>query len=77
MNYSLYPKDVRSNSILGRYNRQIKDNISKKRYCNWLIFLNFINSEILRVDGILAKNENINILFSGKKQNLELKNIQN
>ena len=67
LNYSKYPKDVRSNSILERYNRYVKEQINKKRYCNWIIFLKFINTEISRVDNILSKNENINIAFSKKK----------
>ena len=37
-----------------------------KRSCNWVVFLNFINREILRVSDILAKNENINILYESK-----------
>ena len=70
LNYSKYPKNVRSNSILERYNRHVKEQINKKRYCNWIIFLKFINTEIFRVDNILSKNENINIAFSKKKLNL-------
>ena len=66
LNYSKYPKNVRSNSILERYNRHVKEQINKKRYCNWIIFLKFINTELSRVDNILSKNENINIAFSKK-----------
>ena len=76
LNYSKYPKNVRSNSILERYNRHVKEQINKKRYCNWIIFLKFINTEISRVDNILSKNENINIAFSKKKLNLVQRNFQ-
>ena len=38
----------------------------KKRICNWVVFLNFINNEILRINEMLGKNENVNILFAEK-----------
>ena len=31
-----------------------------------MIFLNFINKEIIRINEILSKNENINVLFNSK-----------
>ena len=65
-NYNKFPKDVRSNSILERYNRIIKSELGAKRSCNWVIFLNFINNEINRITEVLAKNENINILYKSK-----------
>ena len=66
-NYSKFPKDIRSNSVLERYNRTIKQFLGEKRTCNWVVFLNFINNEILRINEMLGKNENINILFAQKQ----------
>ena len=63
-NYSKFPKDIRSNSVLERYNRTIKQFLGEKRTCNWVVFLNFINNEILRINEMLGKNENINILIT-------------
>ena len=40
--------------------------MGEKRTCNWVVFLNFINNEILRINELLGKNENINILFAEK-----------
>ena len=65
-NYQKFPKDIRSNSILERYNKTIKIELGQKRTCNWVVFLNFINNEITRINQILAKNENINILYKSK-----------
>ena len=64
--YNKFPKDIRSNSVLERYNRTIKQYLGEKRTCNWVVFLNFINKEILRINELLGKNENINILFAEK-----------
>ena len=64
--YNKFPKDIRSNSVLERYNRTIKQYLGEKRTCNWVVFLNFINKEILRINDLLGKNENINILFAEK-----------
>ena len=69
-NYNKFPKDIRSNSILERYNKTIKIKLGEKRLCNWVIFLNFINEELERIDNILGKNENINVLYKKKIQNL-------
>ena len=52
---------------LERYNKSIKLELWEKRFCNWVIFLNFINNEILRIKDILNKNENINVAFKPKK----------
>ena len=87
-NYNKFPKDIRSNSILERYNKTIKTELGEKRACNWVIFLNFINKEIIRINEILSKNENINVLFNSKttkfgkekynnKINNEISNINN
>ena len=37
-NYSKFPKDIRSNSILERYNKIIKTELEEKRTCNWVVF---------------------------------------
>ena len=64
--YNKFPKDIRSNSVLERYNRTIKQYLGEKRNCNWVVFLNFINNEIIRINETLGKNENINILYAEK-----------
>ena len=75
-NYDLFPKDIRSNSILERYNKIIKDRLGEKRQCNWVVFLNFINDEIMRITNLLGKNENINILNSMKNTKFGLEKYQ-
>lgn len=40
--------------------------LGEKRTCNWVIFLNLINKEIIRINEILSKNDNINVLFNSK-----------
>ena len=75
-NYDLFPKDIRSNSILERYNKTIKDRLGEKRQCNWVVFLNFINDEIIRITNLLGKNENINILNDMKKTKFGLEKYQ-
>ena len=65
-NYNIFPKDIRSNSILERYNKTIKSELGEKRTCNWVVFLNFINRELERINTILSKNENINVLYQMK-----------
>ena len=65
-NYNIFPKDIRSNSILERYNKTIKTELGLKRTCNWVVFLNFINRELDRINNILAKNENKNVLYESK-----------
>ena len=62
----MFPKDIRANSILERYNKIVKTELGEKRTCNWVVFLNFINNEINRINNILGKNENKNILFESK-----------
>ena len=44
-NYNKFPKDIRSNSILERYNKLVKSYLGIKRTCNWVVFLNFINKK--------------------------------
>ena len=65
-NYNNFPMDIRSNSILERYNKIIKTELGVKRTCNWVIFLNFINKEIERINEKLSKNENKNVLYESK-----------
>ena len=60
-NYNKFPKDIRSNSILERYNKIVKTALGVKRTCNWVVFLNFINNELIRINNLLAKNENKNV----------------
>ena len=64
--YTKFPPDIRSNSILERYNKIVKNELGEKRTCNWVIFLNFINKEIERIKEKLSKNENINVHYSEK-----------
>ena len=66
-NYNSFPPDIRSNSILERYNKIIKTELGSKRNCNWVIFLNFINKELDRINEKLSKNENINVLYESKQ----------
>ena len=65
-NYNKFPKDICSNSNLERYNKTIKIKLGEKRLCNLVIFLNFINEELERIDNILGKNENISVLYKIK-----------
>ena len=65
-NYNIFPKDIRSNSILERYNKTIKSELGEKRTCNWVVFLNFINRELERINTNLSKNQNINVLYQMK-----------
>ena len=58
--------DIRSNSILERYNKTVKSSLGAKRTCNWVIFINFINNELNRIDEELSKNENVNVLYESK-----------
>ena len=64
--YSKFPPDIRSNSILERYNKLIKTELGEKRTCNWVSFMQFINKELNRINESLAKNSNINIIYSQK-----------
>jgi hypothetical protein len=64
--YTKFPPDIRSYSILERYNKIIKNELGIKRVCNWVIFMIFINKEIFRINDLLGKNENINVIYSQK-----------
>ena len=65
-NYNLCPKDCRSNSILERYNKTIKQYLGEKVICNWVKFLNFITKEIDIIKNKLGENNNNNILYMEK-----------
>jgi len=45
-NYNMCPPDVRSNSIIEHYNSNIKKYFGEKKETNWIIFMNFIKTEI-------------------------------
>ena len=74
-NYNKFPKDIRANSILERYNKIIKRDLGEKRTCNWVIFLNFINSEIIRINKELNVNQNINVLYNAKTIQMWIRKI--
>ena len=65
-NYNLCPIDCRSNSILERYNKTIKQYLGEKVICNWVKFLNFIITEIDVIKNKLGENNNSNILYMEK-----------
>lgn len=48
-NYNLIPTDIRSNSYLEKYNKDIEDYISENKEFNWVFLLGYINSEISRI----------------------------
>ena len=75
--YSKFPNDIQANSILERYNKIIKTNLGDKRTCNWVKFMNFINNEILRINELLNKNENINIVYMKKTTKFGLAKYNN
>ena len=76
-NYNLFPPDIRSNRILEKYNKIIKTELGSKRNCNWVIFLNFINRELDRINEKLSKNENINVLYKSKQTKFWIKKFIN
>ena len=41
-NYNLIPNDIRSNSYLERYNKEIKNYLGEKKEVNWFVFISFI-----------------------------------
>ena len=47
--YNKFPKDIRSNSILERYNKTVKIKLGEKWLCNLFVFLNFIIDELNRI----------------------------
>ena len=65
-NYNMCPPDVRSNSIIEHYNSNIKKYFGEKKETNWIIFMNFIKTEIQNIIYKLSKNENKNIKYYSK-----------
>ena len=65
-NYNLIPNDIRSNSYLERYNKEIKNYLGEKKEVNWFVFISFIKNEINRLKNILISNQNKNIRFYSK-----------
>ena len=43
--YTNFPPDIRSNFILERFNKIIKNELGIKREGNWVIFMSFINKD--------------------------------
>ena len=62
-NYNLIPLDIRANSYLERYNKEIKDYLGEKKFYNWVVFLKVINNEIIRFKNILISNKNKNVRY--------------
>ena len=69
-NYNLIPLDIRANSYLERYNKEIKDYLGEKKICNWVVFLKFINNEIIRFKNILISNKNKNVRYYCKNSKI-------
>ena len=67
-NYNLIPLDIRSNSFIQRYNKEIKDILGDKKETNLIYFLGFINSEIIRIKNKLITEHNKNVRFNAKKR---------
>ena len=65
-NYSKFPGDIITNSILERYNKNIKNDLGEKRTCIWVKLMNFINKETILISDLLGKNENLNVLYEMK-----------
>ena len=49
-----------------RNNKLIKTELGSKHICNWVAVLNFINSELKRINDKKSKNENKNVLYESK-----------
>ena len=43
-------RKILDHSILERYNKIVKSSLGVKRNCNWVVFLNFINNELIRIN---------------------------
>ena len=72
-NYNAILEDIRTNSSLERYNKELKKYVCNKKNCNWFIFLNTINNELLRIKDIITKNQNKNVRYYSKKTKFSLK----
>ena len=60
-----------------RYNRTIKNYLEEERTFNWVLFRIFINNEILRINELFGRNENINILYAQKQTKFGKKKFNN
>ena len=49
--------NILAHSTPERYNKIVKSSLGVKRNCNWVVFLNFINKELIRINDKLAKNK--------------------
>ena len=76
-NYNKFQKDIRANFILERYNNIVKRGLWEKRTCNLVIFLNFINNEIIRINKDLIENQNINVTYNTKKTKFGIEKYNN
>ena len=43
-------RKILDHSILERYNKIVKSSLGVKRNHNWVVFLNFINNELIRIN---------------------------
>ena len=75
-NYNTLPEDIRTNSSLERYNKELKKYVGNKKNCYWFIFLNMINNELLRIKDIITKNQNKNVRYYSKKIKFGLKKFK-
>ena len=71
-NYSLIPKDCRTNSFLENYNNFIKHNLGKKNIVSWLNFIEFIYDDIERNEKKLYQDSNKNIRYHSKYTKFKL-----
>ena len=74
-------RKILDHSILKRYNKIVKSSLGVKSNCNWVVFLNFINNELIRINNLLVddiyelieklpfKIQKLNFLDSGFKLN--------
>jgi len=77
LDYSKFPMDIRTNSSLEKYNKLIKETLGKNRFCDWINFLNFIKTEIKRINLQFSQNANINVLYATKKTKFGINKYNN
>ena len=70
-------RKILDHSILERYNKIVKSSLGVKRNCNWVVFLNFINNELIRINNLLAKNKNKSVLYESKYTKFSLEKYNN
>ena len=51
------------NGNMNYFDREIKDYLGEKKFYNWVVFLKFINNEIIRFKNILINNQNKNVRY--------------